>query len=37
MIECGFMSNAEENKKLQNPEYQKDMAYSILFGVSEEV
>ena len=37
MIECGFMSNTEENKKLQNPEYQKDMAYSILFGVSEEV
>ena len=37
MIECGFMSNAEENEKLQNQEYQKDMAYSILFGISEEV
>ena len=37
MIECGFMSNAEENEKLQNAEYQKEMAYSILFGISEEV
>lgn len=37
MIECGFMSNAEENNKLQNEEYQKNFAYSILYGVSGEV
>ena len=37
MIECGFMSNYEENKKLQNKEYQKDFAYLILAGVCEDV
>ena len=37
MIECGFMSNNEENKKLQNKEYQKDFAYLILAGVCEDV
>ena len=37
MIECGFMSNYEENKKLQDKEYQKDFAYLILAGVCEDV
>lgn len=37
MIECGFISNKKENDKLQNKEYQKDMAYSILAGICEEV
>lgn len=37
MVECGFMSNAEENKKLQDTEYQNAMAYSIMLGISEEV
>ena len=30
MVECGFVSNRNENNKLQDKEYQKDMAYSIL-------
>ena len=33
MIECGFMSNTEENKKLQDIEYQKDFAFLILCGI----
>lgn len=37
MIECGFMSNIEENKKLQSHEYQQDFAYLILTGVCGEV
>lgn len=37
MVECGFMSNREENKKLQDIEYQNDIAYSILTGISGEV
>lgn len=37
MVECGFMSNIDENKKLQDSEYQNDIAYSILTGISGEV
>lgn len=37
MVECGFVSNREENSKLQDISYQKKMAYSILYGLSEEV
>ncbi|WP_448904578.1 N-acetylmuramoyl-L-alanine amidase [Eubacterium sp.] len=37
MVECGFVSNKNENNKLQDKEYQKDMAYSILAGICEEV
>lgn len=37
MIECGFMSNREENKKLQNEKYQKEFAFCILSGISEEI
>lgn len=37
MVECGFVSNKNENKRLQDKEYQRDMAYSILVGICEEV
>lgn len=37
MVECGFLSNENENKRLQDKEYQRDMAYSILVGICEEV
>ncbi len=37
MIECGFMSNVEENKKLQDLEYQKDFAFSVLCGICEDI
>lgn len=35
MVECGFMSNSAENKKLQDDEYQKQLAYSIMLGFSQ--
>lgn len=35
MVECGFMSNAEENKKLQDDKYQNELAYSIMLGLNE--
>lgn len=34
MVECGFMSNVAENKKLQDEQYQKELAYSIMLGFS---
>ena len=34
MVECGFVSNPEENKLLQNSEYQQKMAYSIFAGTN---
>lgn len=37
MVECGFMSNTEENKRLQDVAYQKDFAYCILSGVCEDL
>ena len=37
MVECGFVSNENENKRLQDKEYQRDMAYSVLTGICEEV
>lgn len=37
MIECGFMSNPKENELLQNEEYQKNIAFSILCGICEDV
>ena len=37
MVECGFVSNENENKRLQDKEYQRDMAYSILVGICEDV
>ncbi len=33
LIECGFLSNAEEEKLLMDKEYQKKMCYSILVGL----
>lgn len=35
MIECGFMSNEEENKRLQGDLYQSEMAYSIMTGYAD--
>lgn len=35
MVECGFMSNNEENRKLQENLYQMQLAYSIMLGFSE--
>lgn len=35
MVECGFMSNKEENALLQNDSYQNKLAYSIMLGFSE--
>lgn len=37
MVECGFISNNEENKLLQDTEYQKDIAYSIFIGACDKV
>lgn len=34
MIECGFMSNPEENNKLKNDKYQKQLSYTILMGIN---
>lgn len=33
LIECGFMSNAEEAEKLQSPDYQKKLAVAIAAGI----
>lgn len=33
IAECGFMSNAEELSKLQNEEYQTQMAFSLFCGI----
>lgn len=33
MVECGFMSNKKENRKLQDFDYQKDISYCILTGI----
>lgn len=35
MVECGFMSNYEENEKLKNKEYQNKLAYIITLGIFE--
>lgn len=32
IVECGFLSNFEEESKLKNPEYQKQMAFAIYCG-----
>ncbi|MBE6742023.1 MAG: cell wall hydrolase [Ruminococcaceae bacterium] len=37
MIECGFMSNYEENKKLQSTNYQNDFAFCILSGICNQI
>ena len=33
IVECGFLSNAEEAEKLNTPEYQKKLAFSIACGI----
>lgn len=33
LIECGFLSNPQEEKKLQNNEYCKNFCYSVLAGI----
>lgn len=37
MIECGFMSNDDENELLKSREYQKKFAFAVLTGICEEV
>ncbi|MCR5208511.1 MAG: N-acetylmuramoyl-L-alanine amidase [Eubacterium sp.] len=37
MIECGFMSNRDENEKLKDINYQKKFAYAILTGICGEI
>jgi N-acetylmuramoyl-L-alanine amidase len=37
MIECGFMSNHQENESLKKEEYQKDLSFLILTGICEDV
>ncbi|MBQ7204079.1 MAG: N-acetylmuramoyl-L-alanine amidase [Eubacterium sp.] len=37
MVECGFMSNINENKLLQNTDYQKKFAFAVLAGICGEV
>lgn len=34
MVECGFISNEEENIKLQDSKYQINMAFSIMAGIN---
>lgn len=34
MVECGFMSNPDENNKLKSDEYQKQLAYAITMGIN---
>lgn len=33
LIQCGFLSNPKEEKKLTNPEFQKDLAEGIYQGI----
>lgn len=33
IVECGFLSNTEENNKLKTPEYQKKIAWAIYLGI----
>lgn len=35
MVECGFLSNVEEAKKLESKEYQKKVAFTIFTGAQE--
>lgn len=35
MVECGFMSNVEEMKKLKDNNYQKEVAFCILCGIND--
>ena len=33
LVECGFLSNPEEEKNLQDNKYREDFCYNILFGI----
>lgn len=35
MIECGFLSNVEEAAKLNSPDYQRQVAFTIFSGINE--
>lgn len=35
LVECGFITNQTERKQLQDPEYQRQIAYSIYLGYTE--
>ena len=35
IVECGFLSNKEESKKLQSDEYQDKLAWGIYDGIRE--
>ena len=35
LIECGFLTNREECKKLSEKEYQKQLSFSIVCGIIE--
>ena len=35
LVECGFLSNYEETKLLNNPEYQKKIAFCIAIGIQD--
>jgi N-acetylmuramoyl-L-alanine amidase len=35
LIECGFLSNEEEAARLNNPDYQKKVAFTIYKGIME--
>ena len=35
LVECGFVSNPQENKLLENSDYQRKMAFSIAYGIME--
>lgn len=35
LVECGFVSNPQENQLLENSDYQRKMAFSIAFGIME--
>jgi len=37
LIECGFLTNAEECKNLSEKEYQKQLSFSIVCGIIEYV
>lgn len=35
LIECGFLTNAEECEKLSQKEYQKELSFAIIYGIIE--
>ena len=35
LIECGFLSNAEDEKKLSSEEYQQKVAFTIFCGITD--